>query len=78
MSAKTILFARYLHLAKDYLRHYSLDPSHFKIVTDQDALVQAIRGTTKNRVVILNDESVGMMAQDAIRATKARVDRVSY
>lgn len=78
MSAKTILFARYPHLATDYLRHYNLDPNHFKIVTLGLDLMRALRGTTKNRVVILNDEPIGDIGGEAIRATQARVDRVSY
>lgn len=73
-----ILYATTANLAHDYLTAHNLNPNNFRIITRPGFLLQAIRGTTGMRVLILGDKPIAMDTVACLRARDAIIERVSY
>lgn len=75
---KPIIYAPSGTMAYDYLRANDLSPHEFKLVTRQDDLIQAVRGTMGLQILIVNDHPIDLHTLTGLKTRKPLIERVSY
>lgn len=73
---KTLLYARNVTDGTYYLRNCNLNPNHFIIVVTSHKLTTYLQGTTKTRILILNDHPINLSDWAYIKAVKATTELV--